>query len=195
MSDRAAIYVRVSTTDQKPTNQLRDLKTYAKHRGFHVAHTLTEHESGAKDTRPKLQELMDLARKRKVDVVLVWKFDRFARSAQQLLAALEEFRKLGVAFVSYTENVDTSTPAGKALFTMVSAFAEFERDILRERVMAGLARARAEGVELGRPSLPKETIAEIRRLRRAGKSVRAIAQELEVSRSVVAKYSPSKTKG
>jgi DNA invertase Pin-like site-specific DNA recombinase len=131
---------------------------------------------------------MELARKRKVDVVLVWKFDRFARSTQQLLAALEEFRELGIDFISYTENIDTSTPIGKALFTIVSAIAEFERDLIKERVRAGIARARAEGVALDRPALPKETIREMRALRRQGESIRSIADELGCSVGVVTKY-------
>jgi DNA invertase Pin-like site-specific DNA recombinase len=178
----------VSTHEQTPRTQLRELKIYAQRRRFRVAHTLVEKESGAKPDRPKLQELMELARKRKVDVVLVWKFDRFARSTQQLLSALEEFRELGVNFISYTENIDTSTPIGKALFTIVSAIAEFERDLIKERVRAGIARARAEGVALGRPALAKETIREMRALRRQGESIRWIADELGCSVGVVTKY-------
>jgi len=139
----AAIYARVSTHEQTPKNQLRDLTAYAKKRGFRVAHELVEKESGANHDRAQLNFLMELARKRQIDLVLVWKFDRFARSTSHLLSALEEFRGLGVDFISYTENVDTSTPLGKVVFTMVSAIAEFERDLIRERVKAGLARARA----------------------------------------------------
>ena len=146
--------------------------------------------SGAKEHRIELDRLMDLVRKRQVDVVLVWKFDRFARSTRQLLDALEEFRTLGVNFISYTENVDTSTPAGRALFTMVSAFAEFERDLIRERVCAGLAQARADGTRLGRPPVNEETIAEIRRLRKRY-GVRETARQLDVSTYVVAKYAPT----
>jgi DNA invertase Pin-like site-specific DNA recombinase len=188
-SKRVAIYARVSTRAQQPRTQLRELKAYAKHRGFAVERELIDIESGAKADRPKLAELFDLARKRKVDVVLVWKFDRFARSTKQLITALEEFRGLGIDFISYTENIDTSTPAGKVLFTVISAFAEFERDLIRERVRAGLDRARAEGTRLGRPGLDKTTIAGITELKRSGLSVRAIARKLGLSAGVVSKYS------
>lgn len=121
--------------------------------------------------------------------MLVWKFDRFARSTKQLITALEEFRGLGIDFISYTENIDTSTPSGKVLFTVISAFAEFERDLIRERVRAGLDRARAEGTRLGRPGLDMTTIAGIRELKRSGLSVRAIARKLGLSAGVVSKYS------
>ena len=184
----AAIYARVSTRAQQPRTQLRELKAYAKRRGFTVGYELVDIESGAKPDRPKLAELMDLARKRKVDVVLVWKFDRFARSTKQLITALEEFRGLGIDFISYTENIDTSTPAGKVLFTVISAFAEFERDLIRERVRAGLDRARAEGTRLGRPAVTPVAIKEIRKLRRDGSSVRKIAIKTGLSVGVVSKY-------
>lgn len=193
VTTRCAIYARVSTSEQEPRTQLRELTAYAKRRRFTVTHTLVEKESGADPTRPKLLELMELARKRTVDVVLVWKFDRFARSTQQLLAALEEFRQLGVDFVSYTENVDTSTPAGKALFGIVSVIAEFERDLIRERIRAGVARARADGTRLGRPSVPAELVAKVRALHRQGKSRRAIARETGASVMTVVKYAPRRT--
>lgn len=178
---QVAIYARVSTRGQEPRTQLRELRSYARRRQLRVAYELVDQESGANEKRPKLDKLMDLARKRKVDVVLVWKFDRFARSTKQLVTALEEFRELGIDFISYTENVDTSTPAGKALFTMVSAFAEFERDLNRERVKAGLHRARAEGAVLGRPALDEDLVAQVRKLRRDGSSIRAIAKETGLS--------------
>lgn len=185
---RAAIYARVSTRAQQPRTQLRELKAYAKRRGFAVEYELIDIESGAKPDRPKLAELLDLARKRKVDVVLVWKFDRFARSTKQLITALEEFRELGIDFISYTENIDTSTPAGKVLFTVISAFAEFERDLIRERVRAGLDRARAEGTRLGRPGITPVAKKEIRKMRRSGMSVRMIAEKTGLSVGVISKY-------
>jgi len=186
---QVAIYARVSTREQEPKAQLRELRAYAKRRSLRVAYELVDHESGAKEKRPELDKLLDLTRKRKVDVVLVWKFDRFARSTKQLVTALEEFRELGVNFISYTENVDTSTPAGKALFTMVSAFAEFERDLIRERVKAGLDRARADGTKLGRPAIDDQTIEELNKARYKLKwSVRKIANETGLSVGVVSKY-------
>lgn len=185
---QAAIYARVSTTDQEPRTQLRELRTYAKRRGLNVVHEFVDRESGAKTSRPHLNRLMELARKRQLDVVLVWKFDRFARSSQQLINALEEFRGLGVDFISYTESIDTTTPTGKAFFTVISAFAEFERSLIRERVMAGLNRARAEGIKLGRPSVAPDQVRAMRKMRRGGMTVRAIAGATGFSRSVVAKY-------
>jgi DNA invertase Pin-like site-specific DNA recombinase len=185
---RAAIYARVSTFEQTPKNQLRELTAYARGRRFKLAYELVDKESGAKEERKNLIKLMDLARKRQVDAVIVWKFDRFARSSKQLLTALEEFRTLGVDFISFTENVDTSTPAGKALFTMAAAFAEFERDLIRERVRSGLNRARAEGKRLGRPPLDAAVVSQIRHLRRRGLSVRAVAAAVKQSRGAVSKY-------
>jgi len=182
------IYARVSTKGQTPKTQLKELYSYAKRRRFNVAHELVEVESGAKSERPKLDQLMDLARKRKIDVVLVWKFDRFARSTKNLISALEEFRELGVDFISYTENIDTSTPTGKVLFTVISAFAEFERDLIRERVRAGLDRARAEGVRLGRPPVDEEKITKAIELKRSGLSIREIAKKVNLSTGVVSKY-------
>ena len=139
---QTAIYARASTKDQEPMTQLRELRAYAKRRGLRVIEEFIDRESGASTERKHLARLMDLGRKRKVDVVLAWKFDRFARSTKQIATSLEQFQDLGIDFDSYAENVDTSTPAGKATFTMVSAFAEFERDLIRERVIAGLDRAR-----------------------------------------------------
>ena len=184
----AAIYARVSTKAQTPKTQLKELRSYAERRQFNIAHELVDVESGAKAERPNLDKLMDLARKRKIDAVLVWKFDRFARSTKHLMSALEEFRELGVDFISYTENVDTSTPTGKVLFTVISAFAEFERELIRERVRAGLERARAEGISLGRPAIDSKTVSSLRTMRRDGMTVRSIAQKMGLSVGAVSKY-------
>ena len=151
-STRVALYARVSTADQDPELQLVDLRRLAEQRGWTVADTYVDHGvSGAKASRPALDKLMVDSRARKHDVVAVWRFDRFARSTQHLLQALEEFRALGVDFVSVREAIDTSTPMGRMVFTMVSAVAELEREIIRERVQAGVDRARAAGKKLGRP--------------------------------------------
>jgi len=137
-----AIYARVSTKDQNCDMQLRDLRTYCKARDFAVTR---EHvdigESGTKDSRPESNCLMGDARKRQFDTIVVWRFDRFARSTKHLLLALEEFRSLGIQFISYNENVDTSSPLGQALFTIISAVAQLERDLIRERVSAGIRNA------------------------------------------------------
>src|SRR5271167_3440293 len=149
---KIGIYARVSTKDQSCELQVRDLRAYCAARGFDLVREYVDvGQSGAKDSRPELNKLMDDARKRQFDAIVVWRFDRFARSTKHLLLALEEFRSLGVQFISYQENIDTSTPLGQALFTIVSAVAQLERDLIRERVNAGIRNARACGKELGRP--------------------------------------------
>ena len=143
--------------------------------------------SGTKDSRPALNALMNDARKRRFDVVLVWRFDRFARSTKHLVLALEEFKNLGVDFVSYQENIDTSSPLGAAIFTIISAVAQLERDIIAERVRAGLRRTRINGQTLGRPSGSNLDVNRIRGLRKAGLSLREIALEVKASKSSVAR--------
>src|ERR1700719_404334 len=149
---RIGIYARVSTKDQSCELQLRDLRTYCAALGFEPAREYIDvGRSGGKESRPELNILMDDARKRQVDAIVVWRFDRFARSTKHLLLALEEFRSLGIQFISYQENIDTSSALGQALFTIVSAVAQLERDLIRERVSAGIRNARANGKKLGRP--------------------------------------------
>lgn len=182
---KAALYARVSTRDQDPAMQLTDLRRLAEARGWTVEEEYVDHGySGAKDRRPALDRLMAHARQRKLDVVCCWRFDRMARSVRHLVGLLDEFRALGVDFVSHQEAIDTSTPAGKVLFTVIAAFSEFERAILGERVRAGLAKARALGVRLGRP--PKEVDPErVRQIYGTTKSVRRCADTLKLSRSLV----------
>jgi DNA invertase Pin-like site-specific DNA recombinase len=129
------------------------------------------------------QKLFNDVRKRKTDVVLVWKFDRFARSTKELINALEEFNSLGVDFISYKENVDTSTPAGKILFTMISAFAEFERSIIRERVIAGMEKAKARGARIGRPKIPPFTKQKVIMLKERGLTYKEIIKQVKISKS------------
>ena len=185
---RAAIYARVSTTDQDPEMQIRELRAYADRRGFELADEYVDKESGANGDREALNRLWRVARAGKVDILLVWKFDRFARSTKQLVDALEEFHHLGVDFVSLTEQIDTSSPMGKAMFTIISAIAEFERSLISERVKAGIAKARAQGRPHGRPSIGQDTVRQIQRLREKGMSLRAIAKRLSVSKSTVENY-------
>jgi DNA invertase Pin-like site-specific DNA recombinase len=165
---RAALYARISTTNgQSPEMQLRELREYCKRRGWKIAGEYTDEGiSGAKDRRPELDKLMADAHRRKFDVVAVWKFDRFARSVSHLLRALDTFRVLGIEFVSLSESLDTATPAGRMVFTVLGAVAELERSLIGERVRAGLRNARAKGVRLGRPPLRQLSTAEIRSLRR-----------------------------
>ena len=182
---RVALYARVSTTDQSTDSQLLDLRLYVRERGWNIfKEYVDEGISGTKDSRPALNELMNDAKKRRFDVVLVWRFDRFARSTKHLILALEEFKNLGVDFVSYQENIDTSSPLGSAIFTIISAVAQLERDIIAERVKAGLRRAKENGKKLGRPRVgvdPKR----ISELRFQGLSLRSIARETGISRTTV----------
>jgi len=182
---RIAIYARVSTNDQSTDPQLLDLRRYVADRSWEsFKEYVDEGVSGTKDSRPALNQLMDDARKKKFDVVLVWRFDRFARSTRHLINALEEFKNLGIDFVSYQENIDTSSPLGSAIFTIISAVAQLERDIIAERVKAGLRRAVANGKKLGRPRVAVD-VEEVHRLRAQGLSLRDIAKATGISRTTV----------
>jgi DNA invertase Pin-like site-specific DNA recombinase len=181
---RAAVYARVSTLGkgQDPGVQLREFSDYAERRGWTVAGEYVDVGiSGTKDRRPELDRLMADAHRRKFDVVVVWKFDRFARSVSHLLRALETFQALGVEFVSLTEGVDTSTPAGKMVFTVLGAVAELERSLICERVKAGLRNARAKGKRLGRPKVSTDA-ARIADLRAAGASWRTVCEKTGLSK-------------
>lgn len=180
---RAAIYARVSTSNhgQDVGMQTRELRQFCEARGWQIAgEYLDEGFSGAKDSRPELNRLMADAHRRKFDAVVCWKFDRFARSVSHLLRALETFQSLGVAFVSLSEQVDTTTPTGRMVFTVLGAVAELERSLIAERVRAGLRNARAKGKRLGRPRIIVDT-AKIARLRASGASWPKIARELGLS--------------
>ena len=182
---RTAIYARVSTRDQNPDMQIHELHAYVKARGFSITHEFVDRESGTKESRPELDKLWQVVRARDVDVVLVWKFDRFSRSTKQLINALSEFEAIGVDFISKTDQIDTTSPAGRALFTMISAFAQFERDIISERVKSGIDRARAQGKRLGRPPRPDEQKQKIQKLRQQGLSYTQIATQTAIPRSTV----------
>ena len=182
---RVGIYARVSTKDQSCALQVRDLKAYCAARKFTIfCEYIDVGESGAKNSRPELNNLMADARKRKFDSVVVWRFDRFARSTKHLLLALEEFRSLGIQFISYQENIDTTSPLGQALFTIVSAVAQLERDLIRERVNAGIRHARACGKQLGRPRRIVDG-EELVRLQAEGASLRQIAKKLGIGYGTV----------
>ncbi|MGC1452568.1 MAG: recombinase family protein [Candidatus Sulfotelmatobacter sp.] len=179
---RVAIYARVSTTNhgQDVKVQTRELEQFATARGWHLVDSyLDVGISGSKDKRPELDRLMADARKRRFDVVIVWKFDRFARSVSHLLRALENFNALGIAFVSLSEQMDTTTPTGKMISTVLGAVAELERSLIVERVRAGLRNARAKGKTLGRPRKIVDA-ARIAALRAQGLSLRGIASELGI---------------
>ena len=167
---RAAIYVRVSTLDQHPELQVEELRAYVARRNWAVQKVYCDKGvSGTIEKRPALDALLDDSRRGKVDVVVVWKFDRFARSLRQLVNALEMFRQLGISFVSCTEALDTSLPHGEMLFQIIGAIAQWERTLIVERVKAGLNHARSQGRRLGRPALRVMTLAEIMKLRQERK--------------------------
>ena len=176
---KVALYTRVSTQDQSTDLQRSDLKRYCEQRGLEIYKEYCDQGfSGTKDQRPALNELMEDARKRKFDAVLCWRFDRFARSTKHLITALEEFRHLGIDFISYQENIDTSSPLGKAMFTIASAIAELERSIILERVRAGLRRAKDNGKKLGRPKRLNLNVQEIQKMRDQGLSFSKIARRV-----------------
>src|SRR3954465_7901614 len=153
---RAALYLRVSTLEQKPDLQYDGLRGYAARAGLEVVQDYCDvAASGRKEGRPQLNALMAAARRREIDCVLVWKFDRFARSTRHLLAALEEFDHLGVRFISVQDQVDTSSPMGRAMFTLIGAMAELESSLISERVTAGMRAAQARGRHRGRPTAPR----------------------------------------
>jgi DNA invertase Pin-like site-specific DNA recombinase len=186
--EKVAIYVRVSTDEQSTEMQTSDLTRYCDQRGFEIYKEYSDQGvSGTKDKRPGLDELMADARKRKFDAVMVWRFDRFARSTKHLITALEEFRHLGIDFVSYQENIDTSSPLGKAIFTIISAIAELERSIIVERVKSGVRRAKERGKILGRPRVLNLDGNELLRLRDEGLSLREISKKVNASPASVYK--------
>jgi DNA invertase Pin-like site-specific DNA recombinase len=179
---QAAIYARVSTHNgQDPEVQLRELREYNQRRGWDRTQEYVDVGiSGTKQKRPELDRLMKDAKHREFDAVVVWRFDRFARSVSHLLRALEEFRSLGIEFISLSEQVDTSTPTGKMVFTVLGAVAELERSLIVERVRAGLRNAKAKGKKLGRPPLVANHEV-IGQMRSQGASWRAIGKAMGVS--------------
>jgi DNA invertase Pin-like site-specific DNA recombinase len=184
---KTAIYARVSTnnTSQTPEMQIRELREYCKRRGWKITREYVDQGiSGAKESRPELNRLIADAHLRRFDAVVCWRFDRFARSVSHLLRALETFKALGIEFVSLSEQVDTSTPTGKMVFTVLGAVAGLERNLIAERVKAGLRNARAKGKTLGRPR-KLANCNEIHRLRAKGASWRAVGTALGVSAATV----------
>jgi DNA invertase Pin-like site-specific DNA recombinase len=162
---RTALYLRVSTTDQKPDLQYDGLRGYAERAGLEVTRDYCDVAiSGRREGRPQLNALMAAARNREIDCVLVWKFDRFARSTRHLLAALEEFDHLGVRFISVQDQIDTDSPMGRAMFTIIGAMAELESSLISERVTAGMKAAEARGRHLGRPPVAARIVNQIEAL-------------------------------
>ncbi len=182
---RVGLYARVSTQDQQTLPmQNRAMREYAARRSWTIALQVKEVGSGA--TQRQLREkLMEAARRREIDAVLVWRLDRWGRSVTDLLATLQELEHLGVGFVSLTEALDLTTPAGRAMAGLLAVFASFEREILGERVRAGLAHARLNGKRLGRPATAAQHTCEVLKLRRSGLSKSEIARRLNIGRTSV----------
>lgn len=194
MAARCAVYARVSTTDQNPDLQLTELGRYVSERGFElVGQYVDQGVSGTKKSRPELDRLMADARAGKIDVLVVWKFDRFARSLAHLVNSLAEFQQLGVDFISLKDGQDTTTPQGKLMFHVTAAFAEFERGLIVERVRAGMKAAKARGVHCGRRATPARVQAKIRQLRQEGLSFRAISKATGASLPTCVQYAKGAT--
>ena len=181
---RAALYLRVSTIDQHPETQLYDLRQMAAQRGYEIVQEYTDRISGVKARRPALDTMMRDARRSRFDAVLVWACDRIARSTRHFLEVLDELNRLEVEFVSFREQIDTGGPLGRAIVVIIGAIAELERNLIVERVRAGMRRARLEGRHIGRPSLELDREA-ICRDRQHGQSLGQIAREHRISRTTV----------
>jgi DNA invertase Pin-like site-specific DNA recombinase len=192
---RVAAYTRVSTLKNQDCEvQARELREYCTRRGWKIVAEFSDTGfSGAKDSRPALDKMLRAARRREFDVILVWKLDRLSRSLRHLVNLLSEFESLGLALASLTDAIDFTTPQGKLMFALVSAFGEFERSLIRERIMAGLRAARARGARFGRPPIDvdRQAVAE---LRASGASWRTIAKRLGVSRATCMRTVPARPK-
>jgi DNA invertase Pin-like site-specific DNA recombinase len=183
---RVALYLRVSTVDQHPETQVLDLRQLAAQRGFEIVQEYTDMISGVKARRPGLDQLLDDSRRGKFDAVMIWAFDRLARSVTHLLQVLDELNRLNIEFISFRENIDTGGPLGRAFITIIGAIAELERNLIIERVRAGMRRARLEGRRIGRPPLDVDRDALIRD-RSRGHSLRQLAKLYGISRASVAR--------
>ena len=181
---RAALYMRVSTLDQHPETQLHDLRGLAAQRNFEIVNEYTDKISGAKAKRPGLDQLLADARRHKFDILLIWSFDRLARSVRHLLEVLDELNHIGIEFVSFRENIDTSGPLGRAIVVIVGAIAELERNLIIERVRAGMRRARLEGRQIGRAPLDVNRAALLID-RQRGMSLKDLAKAYRISKASV----------
>jgi DNA invertase Pin-like site-specific DNA recombinase len=194
---RVAIYARVSTFDkgQTPETQLMGLREYATRRGFVLAGEYVDYASGLRDDRPQYRRLVAAARQRHIDVVLVWRYDRFARSTHALVQALQEFRHLGVDFISYQESIDTTTPQGEMIFTVMASLAQFESALISARVKAGMARARAQGKRIARAPLAAVVQQRIATLYQQGHSIHQISKQLRIGYGTAWNYVQRVKKG
>jgi DNA invertase Pin-like site-specific DNA recombinase len=177
---KTALYARVSTTDQNASMQVEELRAYCARRQWEIVEEFTDNMSGSRESRPALNRLLSDARRRKFDAVLVYRYDRFARSLRQLVNALSEFDALAIHFISLHEGVDTSTPNGRLVFGIFASIAEFERELIRSRVRSGIAAARAKGKKIGRPRAFVD-VGRVVAMRNAGHSWPRISRELGIS--------------
>jgi DNA invertase Pin-like site-specific DNA recombinase len=187
---RVALYARVSTLDkgQDPETQLIQLRQYAQNRNFKVIGEFIDYASGTTQDRIQYKLMMEAAKKRKIDVVLVWRYDRFARSTQALVNALKEFQSSGIDFISFQENIDTTSPTGELVFHVMASLAQFESSLISQRVKAGMARAKAQGKQISRPRLPIEQQQRIFKLRKRGFSMNKISKQLGIAYGTVYNY-------
>jgi DNA invertase Pin-like site-specific DNA recombinase len=187
---RVALYARVSTLDkgQDPETQLIQLREYAKRRNFEIIGEFIDYASGTSEERKQYKLMMEAAKKRKIDVVLVWRYDRFARSTQALVNALKAFKNLGIDFISYQENIDTTTPTGELIFHVMASLAQFESSLISERVKAGMQRAKAQGKNISRPKLAKNKLNRIMELKEQGLSMNQISIQSGVAYGTVYNY-------
>lgn len=182
---KTAIYARVSTDEQTTDNQVIELKKVAERNGWEIETIYADTISGAKSKRPELDKLMRAVLRKEIDMVMVWSVDRLGRSLQHLTTLLSDIHSKGVDLYLHQQGIDTTTPSGKMMFQLCGVFAEFERSLIRERVLAGLERARSQGKRLGRPPVPPITVTKIKRLREEGLSLRKIAKQVGLSTSKV----------
>jgi DNA invertase Pin-like site-specific DNA recombinase len=188
-SKKVALYTRVSTDEQKTDLQLMDLQEYVQRRGYDIFNTYEHIISGATKERKALDQLFSDANKRKFDIVLVWKFDRFARSLKMLVDSLALFQELGIDFISYKENIDTTTSMGRLIFHINSAYAEFEQEIIRDRVKAGIkAKRDKNNNQWGRKALTNELQQKVKEMIAAKQSIGTVAKQLDISTRTVLKY-------
>ena len=187
---RVALYAMVSTLDkgQDPETQLIQLRQYAQNRNFKVIGEFIDYASGTTQDRIQYKLMMEAAKKRKIDVVLVWRYDRFARSTQALVNALKEFQSSGIDFISFQENIDTTSPTGELVFHVMASLAQFESSLISQRVKAGMARAKAQGKQISRPQLPIEQQRRIFKMRKQGFSINKISKQLGIAYGTVYNY-------
>jgi DNA invertase Pin-like site-specific DNA recombinase len=196
MTKRIAIYARVSTDEQSPENQLAELEMVAASMKWSIIKTYVDHGvSGAKgkESRAAFKELCDASVRREFDIIMAWSVDRLGRSLQQLVSFLSDIHAIGIDLYLHKQGIDTTTPTGKAMFFMCSVFAEFEREVIRERVLAGLHRARSKGITLGRPRTNQLVEEEIKKYRQNGMGIKKIAKQLGIGVSVVQRVAHEST--